>query len=455
MEVKKMPKARIFNCMQYERNPETGESLNFNERNILACISHKMIKRWAYIRHDKDVYNESDEIANPKHKAGEKKFPHWHIVLEFGSRQVDISVVAKWLGIPENMVNIGKGHGAFLDCVQYLTHERSEQQNLGKVLYSDDDVRANFNFREELNKRAERLLRYGRDLSEKEQLRYDVLYLGKTLRQAMKQEPLLYMDDFEKLQKLRLQYISHQKPPKTRINYYVCGKGGVGKGLISRALARSMYQQYEDDEDIFFEVGAKGAPFEGYDGQPVIIWNDRRAYDLLQELNGRGNVFNIFDTHPTKQRQNVKFSSICLCNEVNIVNSVQDYIEFLEGLAGGYTDKNGDEHEAEDKGQSYRRFPFIIPLHKDDFDLLLNKGFIEETDDFEEYIEHKRLIGNMQKIHSVCGKNEALVKELEAKTVKPVIEEHRKVVAKFGEETQDENAIREMFKDYGTETGQN
>ena len=212
-----------------------------------------------------------------------------------------------------------------------------------------------------------------------------------------------------------------------------------------------MYPQYEDDEDIFFEVGAKGAPFEGYDGQPVIIWNDRRAFDLLQELNGRGNVFNVFDTHPTKQRQNVKFSSICLCNEVNIVNSVQDYVEFLERLAGGYTDRNGEEHEAEDKGQSYRRFPFIIPLHKDDFDMLLNKGFIEETDKFEEYIEHKHLIGNMQRIHSICGQNEALAKELEAKTVQPVIVKHNEIMDKFNHETMDEDAIRAMFADYGTQ----
>ena len=443
-------KARIFNIMQYVNHPDTGEPL-LNRETIEATVKRKGIKQYGYVLHDKDVFSAADEEADPNHRQGDTKPPHWHIVLQCGYA-IEIGVIAKWLGIAENFVDVPKGNGAgkFLDCIEYLTHERAEQAALGKHRYADSEIIASFDFRTKLNKRNENKLKYGKDLDEKEQLRYDVLYLGKTLRQAMKQEPLLYMDDFEKLQKLRLQYIGHQSPPKTRINYYVCGKGGVGKGLISRALARSMYPQYEDDEDIFFEVGAKGAPFEGYDGQPVIIWNDRRAYDLLQELNGRGNVFNVFDTHPTKQRQNVKFSSVCLCNEVNIVNSVQDYLEFLEGLAGGYTDRSGEEHEAEDKGQSYRRFPFIIPLHKDDFDLLLNKGFIEETDNFEEYIEHKGLIGNMQKIHSVCGQNETLAKELEAKTIKPVIEEHNKVVAKFDHETQDEDTIRAMFANYGT-----
>ncbi len=445
-------RARVFNVMQYVNHPETGKPL-LDEDTIKIALSHKTIKQWAYVLHDKDVYSEADELADPNHKQGNKKPPHWHIVMNC-SNAIEIGVIAKWLGIAENFVDVPKGMGAgkFLDCVEYLTHESVKQQELGKYRYDDSEIKSSegFEWRLKLNKRNENRAKYGKDLDEKHQMMYDVLYTGKTLRQCMK-DRLLYMEIFEKLQKLRLQYISNQKPPKTRINYYICGNGGIGKGLMSRALARSLYPQYDDDEDIFFEVGAKGAPFEGYDGQPVIIWNDRRAIDLLTELNGRGNVFNIFDTHPTKQRQNVKFSSICLCNTVNIVNSVQDYIDFLEGLSGGYTDKSGEKHNAEDKGQSYRRFPFIIPLHTEDFDLLLNRGFVENTSNFEEYIEHKMLVGNMQRIHTICGRNEALAKELEAKTVEPIVKEHNKVMEKFDHEIQDENAIREMFKDYGTQ----
>lgn len=442
-------KARIFNIMQYVNHPETGVPL-LSRETIEETMKRKGIKQYAYVLHDKDAYSEADEEADPNHRQEEVKPPHWHIVIQCGYT-MEIGVIAKWLGIAENFVDIPKGAGAgkFLDCVEYLTHERAEQQALGKHRYDDSEIIANFDFRAKLDKRNLNKAIYGKDLDEKDQMRYDVLYGGKTLRQCMKQDPLLYMEDFEKLQKLRLQYISMQRPPKTRLNYYICGKGGVGKGLMSRAIARTFYPQYEDDEDIFFEVGAKGAAFEGYDGQPVIIWNDRRAFDLLQELNGRGNVFNVFDTHPTKQKQNIKFSSINLCNTVNIVNSVQDYIEFLEGLAGGYTDKNGEEHEAEDRGQSYRRFPFIIPLHTEDFDLLLNRGFVEETGNYEEYIAHKNLVGNMQRIHSICGANEQLARELEARTVKTITDKHNEVKEKFDHDTQDEDAIREMFKDYG------
>ncbi len=441
--------SRIFNVMQYERHPETGMVL-LTEEQIVSALSHKTIKRYAYICHDEDVYSEADEIDNPNHKAGEYKPRHWHIVIEMGTRQVEVGVIAKWLGISDNYVSVAKGHGAFLDCVQYLTHEDDKQQGLGKRLYSDDRVIANFDFRDELDKRAERKARYGKDLSAKDQMRFDVLYSGMTLRQCIEKNRLMYMDDMEKLKKLRMEYIATQRPPKTRINYYVTGRGGVGKGLICRAIARSLFPQFENDEDIFFEVGAKGAAFEGYDGQPVIIWNDRRAIDLLQELNGRGNVFNVFDTHPTKQKQNIKYGSVNLCNVVNIVNSVQTYTEFLDGLAGEYRDKDGNLQEVEDKGQSYRRFPFMILLHEEDFDMMLNKGFVENTSDFQEYIEYNHIRGNMQRIAERCGGNEALAKQIQGKAVKPIVDKHNEVMAKFENEADDEEAIWAEFADVGT-----
>ena len=442
-------KARVFNIMQYEKHPETGEEL-LNEEQIKDALTHRMIKRHAYICHDEDVYSAADEEQNPLHKQGEKKPRHWHIVIEMGTRQVEISVIAKWFGIADNFVDVAKGHGAFLDCVQYLTHEREEQQQLGKRLYDDSKVVANFNFRKELDERAEKRAKYGRDLNEKDEIRHKVLFEGLTIRQLCDENPLAYQNDSATLDKFRMKYISERAPmPTTRINYYVSGSGGVGKGLICRAIARSLYPNLRYDEDIFFEVGAKGAPFEGYDGQPVIIWNDRRAYDLLQELNGRGNVFNVFDTHPTRGRQNVKYSSVTLCNSVNIVNSVQPYKEFLDGLAGEYEEKSGQKQKAEDKGQSYRRFPFIIPLHEEDFDLLMNKGFYEGTREYQAYIEYHNVVGNMQRIAELCGQNQELRRQLEDKTVKLVTDKHNEVVAKVGQTVHTSEEIEEYAKKLG------
>lgn len=446
-------KSRIFNVMQYERHPETGEVL-LTEEKIKDALAHRMIKRWAYVCHDADVYSALDEEQNPDHHKGDKKPRHWHIVIEMGTRQVEIGVIAKWLGIKDNYVNVAKGAGAFLDCVQYLTHEDDKQQGLGKRLYEDSQVKANFDFRGELDARAERKARYGKDLSEKDRIRNEVLFRGMTLREVIQKYPLAYQEDFRQLESCRLRYISNiSEMPKARINYYVEGRGGIGKGLISKAIARALVDRdgTMSDEDIYFEVGADRASFEGYDGQPVIIWNDCRAYTLLQKLGGRENVFNVFDPFPPDIKQNIKYGSVRLNNAINIVNSVQSYTEFFDGLAGEYTDKSGEVQKAEDKGQSYRRFPFFLVLHEEDYDLGMNKGVFEGTREYEQYMIYKGIRGNMQRIADKAGDNYQLYNMVTRKALSPVIQKHGELEERLQHHQKGtDEEILEEFKDVGS-----
>lgn len=440
-------KIRIFEIVCNTHHPTTGDVL-LTENTIIGALAHKTIKRWAYVLHDKDTYLERDEANNPDHVAGTPKHPHWHIVGE-APGTVSLDAVAKWFGVSKNFIEIPKGAGAFLDKVEYLTHEHENQQALGKYRYPDDEITANFDFRKELDDRSERKMKYGRDLSLKDRIRYEVLYNGMTLKQAEAESRINYMADLQKLKQFRLEYINRMEPPSTRINYYANGEGGIGKGLMCRAIARSLFPDYEDDYDIFFETGSKGAAFEGYDGQPVIIWNDRRAVDLLMELNGRGNVFNVFDTHPTKQRQKILYNSINLCNKVNIVNAVEDWKDFLDGLAGSYTSKDGQQHKAEDTDQSYRRFPFMIILHESDYDLYLNKGFYDNDNNFKEWYEYQHIRGNMSRIAQTCKNNIELQKELERKVVQPIVDKHNEVLEKIESPELTDDEIRAMFADVG------
>ncbi|MCM1541569.1 MAG: Rep family protein [Blautia sp.] len=434
-------KARIFNAVQFEVNPKTGESLHFSEANIKACVAHKSITNYAYIRHDKDVYTKDDEKSG--HKAGTPKPPHYHIIMKC-ENAIELDTVAKWLGIPPQYVEIPKGRGAFLDCVQYLTHESEKEQVLGKYLYADSEITANFDFRAELTKRDENKLKYDRDLDHEQQILYDVMYGGKTIRQVIDEDRIFYMNNYKKVDSARLKYIQQCNPPTMRINYYIEGKGGVGKGLASRAIARSLYPDLEKDDDIFFCIGDGKATFEGYDGQPVIIWNDCRSFELFALLGSRGNIFNVFDIHPQAIRQNVKYSSINLINTVNIVNSVQSYQEFLNGLAGEYND-----YKAEDKSQSYRRFPIITLLRQDDISVLLNKGVFEDSiEDFTEYIQYSQLVGNFQKIAQACGNNFPIQRKIESQFMQPVIDKHNELLAKNNQTYTDEELL-DMFKDYG------
>lgn len=451
-----MAKWRIFNVMQYEKHPETGETLLTEEQIRVALLSHRTVKRWAYICHDKDVYSALDEEQNPNHKAGEIKPCHWHVVLECGSN-VEIGVVARWLGVAENFVETAKGAGAFLDCVQYLTHEQEKQQLLGKRLYADSEVKSNFEFRAELDKRAENRAKYNRDLNLKERIRMEVLLNGMTLRQVIDKYPYEFQQDFAYLERCRIRYISKIAPmPRRRINYYVEGSGGIGKGLISRALARALIDRDNllKDDEIFFEVGADRTSFEGYDGQPVLIWNDCRASTLLTKLEGRENVFNVFDPHPADIQQNIKYGSIRLNNEINIVNSVQTWKEFLDELAAEYK-RNGQVHKAEDKKQSYRRFPFFLVLHEEDYDLGMNKGVFDGTREFEQYMMYCGMQANMRRIVDRCGDNYELYNLETKKIVQPVTQKHeelKELMAHRQQATAEE--IAEEFRDSGKQFGE-
>lgn len=446
-------KSRIFNVMQYEKHPETGETL-LTEDKIKDALAHRTIKRYAYIKHDEDVYTESDEEHDPNHKKGSLKPAHWHIVIEMGSNQVEVGVIAKWLGIKDNYVDVAKGSGAFLDCCEYLTHENDKQQSLGKRLYSDDRVVSNFAFRDELNKRAERKARYGKDLNDRDRLRNEVLFNGMTLREVIRKYPLQYQEDFRTLEQCRLRYISTvSEMPKLRINIYIEGRGGIGKGLVSKAIARLLTENSENmkDDDIFFEVGADKTSFEGYDGQPVLIWNDCRAVTLLHKLGGRENVFNVFDLFPPDIKQNIKYGSVRLNNVLNIVNSVQPWNDFMDGLAGEYTNKYGEMQKAEDKGQSYRRFPLFLILHEDDYDIGMNKGVFYGTREYEQYMILEGLRGNMQRIAEKCGDNIVLYNAIARKALSPVLERHNQLKGKLShKQIGSDEEIWAEFADVGT-----
>lgn len=462
MSENKPLRARAFEIVQYEINPKTGVPL-FSEQNIINGLQFQTIERWAYILHDEDEYDEADENRwykrlaeageNPETwlypvRAGDKKPRHWHIVV-YCQKAVEITKIAEWFGVPENQVEILKGHGAFWSRIEYITHEHPNQQAKGKHRYEDSRVIANVDWRAELNARAERRIRYGgKNLKAAERLQYEVMYNGLTLREAREKDSVSYMRCLDKLKKMRRDYLSNCPPPRTRINYYVDGPGGIGKGLLCRALARSLCPDLTEDDEIYFNAGAKGVAFEGYDGQRVIIWNDRRAIDLLTELNGRDNVFSVFDTHPEKKKQHIKYDSLVLSHEVNIINGIQSYDEFLDALTARY--KIGKEvYDEEDKSQSYRRFPFIIRIHEEDFNILINRGFAEDTRNYEEYIEYQSMRMNWQRLQVECGRRIDLAREIEKRAVAPIISKHKEMLEKFDVEPEDEAAILAKYADIG------
>lgn len=449
-------RARVFNIMQYEYNPKDGyadpdldepkpgATPLITQAAIDDGLSHRSIKRWAYIWHDKDMIHDDGEGTD----VGHHKHRHAHIVLQCASN-VELSAIAKWFGVPENFIDVPKGRGAFLDCVEYLTHESEKEQAKGKHLYSDDEVHANFDFRAELIVRNERRAKYGPAadrLTPAKEMKLRVLKEGWSVRRCRDEDPLTYIEVRDQLPKLRLDYLLDQPPCPARINLYVDGNGGLGKGVLSDYIAHKMFPNVE--RPVFTVGNDARVAFDGYDGEPVIIWDDWRAYQFFEAF-GRGGTFNIFDTHPKEaQAQQAKYTRVVLTNAVNIVNSVQPYREFLDGLAGQYVDKEGIQHNAEDINQAYRRFPLIIHVHEDDLEILLNKGFMDKDSyAYQQYYMSERIRGNLKNVATRLA-GDLREKMLDTVTT-PVMKAYDKLLESHDDKISDPAQLPDEFKHYG------
>ena len=420
---KKELKSRIFNCLQYEKNPKTGEDLHFSEANILSCVKHKSITRYAYIKHDRDAITEWD-IENGKgayseQDLGKDKGDHWHIVIECARGLMPVSTIARWLGIPENMVEIPKGRGAFIDCVEYLRHSDIRQELKGKYEYDKSEVKANFDWETEVTELVLRKTKYEKPLSQADFLKNEVLYNGMRLKTVIDTYPTIYQKEMTVFDRLRMKYIVERAPlPCSRVNFYIEGKSGYGKDTMARSIARGLFPDLVgDDDDIFFEIGGNKVTFDGYDGQPVIIWSEFRADTFVKALGGYEEVLGAIDIIPKNNRHHKKFGAVKLINSVNIVTSTEPYLNFLKGLI--------PENDP-DPTQANRRFPIIIPIRMSDFDILINSGYLN-AEAYSDYTAFQNVTGSFGKMARKLGSRPELMLEAEKELSKPIIEAHKMV----------------------------
>lgn len=440
---KSSPRARIFNCLQYEVNPKTGVSLNFDENNILRCVAHKSIARWAYILHDKDVVTEYDiETGKGLYTdadLGKSKGKHWHVVLEFESA-MPLATVAKWLGIPEQFIEIPKGRSAFIDCVEYLCHSDVRQALKGKYDYDPSEVKANFEWEIEVQKMVLRKTKYEKPLSEEEFVMNEVLYSGLPLREVKEKYPTLYRQKLQVFKNLRGEYILDNAPlPPFRLNFYIEGDTGYGKDTMARAIARSLFKDLSDDREIYFEIGDNKVKFDDYDGQPVIIWSEYRSDKFMRAFEGDySEILKTFDIIPKDKRDHVKFNKTKLINMVNIVTASEPFEEFQKNIIP-------PKDPAQD--QLKRRMPVWIKIHPEDFDIAINAGYIDKNN-FEEYMTWKNIKGSFRLLASRLSQHQELQKQISDQMVAPVIDITQQVKEKIAPDPYKDMTDDEILKDF-------
>ena len=87
--------------------------------------SNTIIKKWAYVLHNKD-----------------NSVPHYHIYLDFGVLGLDTKQVAGWFGLEE--IFVSKVIGRHQDVLLYLSNGRKNRKNKYEYVYTG--IKSNFSF---------------------------------------------------------------------------------------------------------------------------------------------------------------------------------------------------------------------------------------------------------------------------------------------------------------------
>lgn len=406
---KRHAKARstVFSIMQYRSHPDTGEILMTEEQwdGLIAVLDEAgVLDRHAAIWHDLDTL--PDGSQKPLHFHGVVKLqPGNEKQVRFISKRA--SIPASRIDVPARSSAEGKAVTgpmaadlAFFDLCRYLTHEDDKSQENGKHLYPRERVKANFDF--------SAFIDAGRPQKAKRTKASDVDLLAMriqegelTLKQALDADGLSFNRAPERMEKSRAIYLRYAELGSHRTNYYFGGPSGTGKTfaatMFAEALGASLYPELSREEMIF-TVGRKGVEFQQYDGQPIVIWDDFRVGSIIHAFGGtRDAVWAGLDVNPNRSKVFVhrKYGSVRLMNVVNIITGVESYGNFIENLAGNYKDKDGNEHEAEDPIQAYRRMPFVSEVTAETVSFYLNQGFAD-TGSYREYSKFAMLRANMR-----------------------------------------------------------
>lgn len=312
---------------------------------ILEAKSH-VIKNYAYIIHDKDLYTKADESRNPKHKAGEFKPAHIHLVLKFERSQPQkTKYICKWFNLAENFVS--KINGSFEDAVLYLAHINAPD----KAQYDVKNITANFDIQTVID---------NADSKDKLSNIVDRILSGE-IREYNKTTEidtklLVYPDSLRVIEnafKVRAEYLQNTQSERKTTCIYICGQAGAGKTTLAKKIADS------HDMDYYISSGSNDI-LDGYCQQPCLILDDIRPSAL-----GLSDLLKLLDPHTAcsiKSRYKNKYVNCSLI----ILTSVLKIDEFYHNVF---------EHEDEPINQLKRRCKFYIKM---DYDFIK----IREWNDF-------------------------------------------------------------------------
>ena len=231
------------------------------EKIIEVVTTKRVIKKWAYILHDKDTYTKKDEEKNPEHKEGSPKHPHWHIDLQFKD-STEMKTIANWFGVPINMLQKSIS-GYFEDMILYLIHKNACE----KYQYAPEEVKANFDYIKFLKK--------GKIPGRIDEITEQIID-GKI--REYNYTDFITPDEYQ-LYKLQIERAFEYRRDKIYTGnrnlevIYITGEAGKGKTVLGKKIAEHKGFSYH-------VTGSDNDPLDGYKGQDCLILDDLRGTSM-------------------------------------------------------------------------------------------------------------------------------------------------------------------------------
>ena len=343
--------------------------------------------------------------------------------------------ITNWKFLDDNSRKFkGRGNDGFLDQMRYLVHDKDTWLSMGKVLYDDDRVISNFDWRSDLDERERINERYGIDNpSTLKRWEHDLLEGLTTLNACYEEDKYLYGDNLQKLERWRNDYVMRRCPmPALRQTFYIeanSAQGGEGKSIATHALAKSLAarygadisQPYYDLYDYIFNANDSRVAMQHYDGQPIIVLNEMKAGDMMASFNGRRGVKELLEPFPeSKISYHVKFGDVSIVAKYIIINGIEGCEEFKDTLAKA-KDKNDDTTEERAMIQFNRRIWGGLKIMDDSqIAIMFQEKLLDPTVEKYRYMELCRIRANFAQIRRKYeGRSLAIV---EGKIIDPLVE---------------------------------
>lgn len=270
-------------------------------------------KKYALIVHDKDV-NEQGEPAED----------HVHVMMSFENAR-SINSIAKELGDKPQYIKMWKGKAE--NGYSYLIH--ATRDSISKHQYQLSEVKANFNYREEMKRIAEEVEQSRQKVNIR--LLLDSLYHGEISKEDLEKKLTgsqygnmkRQIEDVwnKSLQFQAAKWREEMKKSGKQVEaIWISGKAGTGKTSLAKEYAEKLKRPY-------FITGSSKDIFQNYSGEHTMIIDEFRA-DMIKYPD----LLRILDPFGSQVMAPSRYNDKSLACDLIIITSPYNPVMFYQQL---------------------------------------------------------------------------------------------------------------------------